>query len=197
MAAPLVLLWGLLAWQRAATAQNSQYGLNYLGSWPGYLTGSAGDMALRGNYLYVDVEVLGSGPVGARLAIFDVLTPSSPVRVGSFDTTDFGRIAMVGQYVYLFKAGYGPILDLSNPTNPNPVVTKASFGGLADDSGLVRSARPRCRRLRSTRLFGPGQRSVPSWRWIMDPEPQFSRLADNRRALFRRARRWLGEGGWP
>jgi hypothetical protein len=102
----------------------------------GYDTsGSAGGVAVSGNYAYV-----GDGSPG--LQVIDVSNPANPQRVGGYDTSgSAGGVAVSGKYAYVADGYSGlQVIDVSNPANPQRVGGNSAFdgsGGISVANGKV------------------------------------------------------------
>jgi hypothetical protein len=88
----------------------------------GYNTrGSAGDVAVLGNYAYVART--------GGLDVIDIRNPTKPRWVGAYDTTGSGLgVAVSGNYAYVmdYLAGL-QVIDIRNPVNPQRVGGNSAF----------------------------------------------------------------------
>lgn len=93
-----------------------------IGRWPGYDRGPAQSIALSGNYAFV---------AAGSLQVLDIADPTSPRRVGWYNGTSGGKLAVSGQFAYILDKDALQVVDVSDPARPRRV------GGLAIGGGVL------------------------------------------------------------
>jgi len=88
-----------------------------------YLGGAYGvavNAYVAGNYAYVE----GTG----GMSIVDITTPSNPIVVGLFSSSDALSVVVKGNYAYLIDSNQLKVINIATPTSPTLVTTLSIFG---------------------------------------------------------------------
>ena len=77
---------------------------------------------LHNNYLFISQRIIGDGPDDSKVAIVDVTSPDTPVKISEINMGDFGfanNLDYSNNYLYVSHGSSGLyIVDVSNVNNP-------------------------------------------------------------------------------
>lgn len=82
------------------------------------------DIAVAGNYAYLAAD---------GLVVLDISDPSSPILVGSYSGSEYGSIAVSGNYAYVTDWDYGLVVfDITDPSAPVIADSHGTAGSAVD-----------------------------------------------------------------